>query len=533
MTTEQGPKGPKRAASPGGATAYRYDAPLPTRGPRRGLPPRQPGHSGSIGGALGWSVLGTVLPGAGLLRTRWRPWGIAMLTVLVVGLVALIAAAFVMPAALLGLALNPRVLIVATVALCAMGVIWAASVVVTYLSLRPRGAPVWQQLIGAVVVLALVAGIALPTVVGAQYAFSTASLITGVSANEDPGADPSSGGSFGNAIDPWADKPRLNVLILGGDSGQQRDQTLGARTDTVILASIDTATGKTTLFSLPRQTQRVPFPSGSSLAKVWPNGFTNGVPDNSDYFLNAIYRDVPALAPNAIPKGVQDPGAWALKQGVGEALGLHVDYYAMINMDGFIKFIDALGGITVNINEPVPVGGVSSTHTPPKRWLPVGPNQHLEGFDALWYARGRYGSSDYQRMARQRCVIRAVAAQANPQTVLTNYQKLTEAGKSILKTDVPNGQLSALLILALKVKNEPMSSVSFENAKDGFSTTYPNWDLVHRQVKQALAAQTSSASSAPTPTASKTAKPSTSTSPAAKVDECAYNPVDPNKKSGG
>ena len=67
--------------------------------------------------------------------------------------------------------------------------------------------------------------------------------------------------------DPWADKPRLNILLLGGDAGKGR---VGTRTDTVILASIDTKTGDTTLFSLPRNTARMPFPSDSPLQALLP-----------------------------------------------------------------------------------------------------------------------------------------------------------------------------------------------------------------------------------------------------------------------
>lgn len=487
---------------------------------------------GSFLGSIGWPALGTVIPGAGLLRTRWRAWGAVMLTLAVVALVAAGAAALLAPSAVLSLALSPRVLSVSVIALIGLTLVWVASILVTHLSLRPSPPRIWQRLLGSVIVGALTLMVALPAAVLTRFAYDTSVAIAGVTAQGGESTDD----DFGNAVDPWANKPRLNVLLLGGDNGQDRAEDLGARTDTIILASIDTETGKTTLFSLPRQTQRMPFPEGSDLAAVWPYGFSNGVADNPDYFLNAEYNNVPALAPQAIPAGVQDPGAWVLKESVGAALGLDVDYYAMVNMDGFVEFIDALGGVTVNISTPVPVGGVSTTHTPPDRWLSPGPDQHLGGNDALWYARGRYGTTDYERMSRQRCVIRAVASQADPYTVLSNYEALTKAGSNIIETDVPDSKLGALVTLALKVKDQTMSSVSFENGKDGFSTVYPDWDVVHLQVQEALTepAVTPAATAAPTATASPTSSATSSPSatgtptPSEPVDECAYNPPEPD-----
>ena len=94
--------------------------------------------------------------------------------------------------------------------------------------------------------------------------------------------------------DPWAKKPRLNLLLLGGDAGKGRT---GTRTDTVIVASIDTKTGNTTLVSLPRNTGRMPFPADSPLHKYYPNGFTDGDGNNAEYFLNAMYDNVPDSVP--------------------------------------------------------------------------------------------------------------------------------------------------------------------------------------------------------------------------------------------
>src|SRR3712207_8404118 len=99
------------------------------------------------------------------------------------------------------------------------------------------------------------------------------------------------------------------------------------RTDTVIVASIDTETGDTTLFSLPRNLEDLPFPEDSPLAEVYPDGFDAG--RESESLLNAVYRNGPAEYPDILGS-TDDPGADFLKLGVGEALGLDLHYFVQI-----------------------------------------------------------------------------------------------------------------------------------------------------------------------------------------------------------
>ena len=263
-----------------------------------------------------------------------------------------------------------------------------------------------------------------------------------------------------NPQDPWAGKPRLNVLLLGGDAGPGR---IGTRTDTVILASINTKTGDTTLFSLPRNAARMPFPSRSPLHKYYPYGFTNGNGNDAEYFLNAMYRNVPRSVPKDVLGPTDNLGADVLKLSVGEALGLRVDYYVLINLEGFSKMINALGGIKLNINTYIPIGGNTDRHIPPKEFLKPGPNQKLNGRSALWYARGRYGSDDFDRMDRQRCVINAIIKQANPTNMLARYEDIAKAGKQLVYTDMPQEVLPLMVDLSLRVKDGNVRSVVFKS----------------------------------------------------------------------
>ncbi len=67
--------------------------------------------------------------------------------------------------------------------------------------------------------------------------------------------------------------------------------------------------------------------------------------------LNAIYGQVPVNYPGILGNS-DNEGADAIKQAVSGSLGVPVDYYVLVNLEGFKEIVDAMGGITVNINEP-------------------------------------------------------------------------------------------------------------------------------------------------------------------------------------
>ena len=131
---------------------------------------------------------------------------------------------------------------------------------------------------------------------------------------------------------------RYNLLLLGGDSGPDRD---GLRPDSLTVASIDRSTGQTVLIGLPRNLQNVPFPKGSVMDKQFPDGF-NG----EGQYLNAINtwaNDHASLFKE------KNPGLKATMGAVEEITGLKLNYYAMVNMHGFSKLVDAVGGVRMNV----------------------------------------------------------------------------------------------------------------------------------------------------------------------------------------
>jgi len=193
---------------------------------------------------------------------------------------------------------------------------------------------------------------------------------------------------------------------------------------------------------------------------------------------------VPALHPGVLGR-TDNEGADAVKLAVEGATGLPVDYYVLVNLDGFARLVNVMGGITVNINEPIPMGGNTDLHIPPKKYLQPGPNRTLNGNQALWFTRGRYGSTDYKRMARQRCAINAIVQKASPVLMLRKYIALANASKDIVRTDIPAKLLHAFADLAGKVKGKPIKSVGFERSAK-FDPNEPDFAYLRTAVQAAL-----------------------------------------------
>lgn len=461
-----------------------------------------------LSGTLVLTVLGAAIPGSGYLYTGRRALG---------GLVLLVWASLV--GALLwyfgrdvrvaiDLAFSPALLRAVALLLGIALLTWAFVVFTSYRLLRPRVRRRWHTVAGHVAVAVLVVVGGAPVVKAAEYALVTADTIDTVF-GEDPESATTPKGA--TKEDPWAGQDRVNVLLLGGDGGVGRT---GVRTDTVILASIDTQSGDTLLFSLPRNLMYAQFPEDSPLHDVYPEGFGRGsTEDPGFYMLNAVYGQIPERYPGILGKS-DNEGADAVKLAVSGSLDVPVDYYLLVNLRGFRQVVDAIGGITVNINEPVAIEGDTSAGIPPIGYLDPGPDQHLDGYHALWFARGRYGSDDYARMDRQRCAVDALVDAADPTTLLTNYADLLRTGKDILATDIPRDLGPAFVELLLRVKDAKTRSVVFRSSEKFFSGD-PDFDYLQQTVARAI-----------DPPARKNGKPKRNRVVEDPVDACAYQPVD-------
>jgi polyisoprenyl-teichoic acid--peptidoglycan teichoic acid transferase len=440
---------------------------------------RRPAHrrAPKLRGALLITGLSALVPGSGYLYNGRRILGGA---VLAVSVVFVVAAVRFLPRDIhsaVDFAADPTRLKTFTVTIIVGLVAWTAVVVTTFLMVRPVDVDRWKTISGGAVVGVLCLAVAAPVTIAAKDAMATADFVQTVF--PDDVASPTTPKHV-TADDPWGGRKRVNVLLLGGDGGVHRT---GVRTDSIIVASIDTETGKVVTFSLPRNMMYAQFPKRSPLHDAYPNGFS-GEGDPGNWMLNAVYREIPLLHPHIL--GMSDnEGADALKLAVQGSIGLQVDYYVLINFNGFQQLVDAMGGVTVNVNEPVAIGGISGQGIPPEDWLEPGPNQHLDGWHALWFARGRYGADDYQRMDRQRCMINAIVDEADPFTLLRHYEALVRASKDIIRTDIPRELLPDFVDLALKMKDTRVKSVVFRSSED-FYPGDPDFGWLHETVDKAL-----------------------------------------------
>lgn len=294
---------------------------------------------------------------------------------------------------------------------------------------------------------------------------------------------------------------RYNILLLGTDAGSDRE---GLRPDSISLVSVDAKTGQSTIIGLPRDLAGTPFPEDSPMYAMHPNGFgvgpndwgewggcNIGAPENCR--INSLYAELTqfndlgnysGFYADAASRG-SSPGIEATKDAVTGVTGLETQFYVLINMDAFEDLIDALGGVDINVEAQLPIGG-DQYGNGVEGWIEPG-QQHMDGYTAQWYARSRYGSEggDYDRMQRQRVLQGAILAQMNPQNVLTRFQDIATAGTELVETDIPESMLGRFLDLAAKARE--FAPVNVELVPPAFDPEAPDFALARELVAAGVA----------------------------------------------
>ena len=328
---------------------------------------------------------------------------------------------------------------------------------------------------GMVALLTLTAA---PHAAAAYYDLQAYDLLTSVFAGEDPQwhGRPGERHENGNGL-VTAIPGRVTVLLLGGDAGPGRR---GLRTDTMIVASFEVASGKLSLFGLPRNLVRVPLPDGPA----------------ADYFgechcfprlLNELYAFAEDERPDLFPNS-RRPGIAAVAGAAEELLGLPIDHYALVDLLGFVDVVDALGGVTINNRKPlrIEIDRLGRPGPHPGFELQAG-RRRLNGYSALAYSRSRETTSDYDRMQRQRCVIGSLARQTRPTQLLAAFPRLVKVLKRSVATDIPAARLPSLLEAAgdqpVKVATVGFTPPAYNV---GWSSGYPipNVHKIHSTVRR-------------------------------------------------
>lgn len=281
------------------------------------------------------------------------------------------------------------------------------------------------------------------------------------------------------SIPPWNGKDRLNILLVGADV-----QGGGYNTDTLITVSIDPVTKQVAMFSLPRDMTNVPVPANAR--GLW--GSVYGQKINS-FFVNNRNRSDVWSGKTATARGFN-----ALKSTLGELYGLDIRYFVAVDFAGFKSVVDAVGGVTVNVQIPIVDDNYPASDGKDRRlYIPSG-LQHMTGAEALRYARSRHSTSDFDRAARQQRLLLSMREQADPQDLIPRLPDLVAALKKAVKTDIPVDQLDELLGLASQVDTANISSYVFQPPFYGSETApgaqvykmFPNVSRIKSAVKNAF-----------------------------------------------
>lgn len=226
---------------------------------------------------------------------------------------------------------------------------------------------------------------------------------------------------------PLAQSGRVNFLLLGIDSGPGRAHAL---TDTMMVVSIDPRSDSAVMWSIPRDTSDFPLYSGGTFSA-----------DKLNALMEYAARD-----PGRYPDGP----IGTIEHEIGYLVGLPINYYASLDLEGFSTMIDAVGGVDlVNPRDIV---------DPTDHYFLTAGEHHFNGAQALMYVRERkgLGDSDFIRAARQQQVLVALRDKLTTPAMLARIPDLLSAAAKVIRTDVPVSRLSDFVTM---VKGIPASAI--------------------------------------------------------------------------
>ena len=240
-------------------------------------------------------------------------------------------------------------------------------------------------------------------------------------------------------LDPVdTDSGRISVLLMGIDSSRTRAHSL---TDTLLVVSVDPEAKTGAMVSIPRDVGQLPLYAGGTY------------PGKINSLLSYARRN---------PKEFPDGATTTLVKEVGHLIGVPVNYYAAVNLDGFVRLVDLVGGVTVDnpraINDPR-YGGWTDGR--PVGFKLAKGRQKLDAQEALAFVRSRYGAgdSDFSRARRQQLLLLALQKKMTSPEMLPKLPSILAAAGDMIKTNFPAARLNEVLDLASEVGDDDMKRV--------------------------------------------------------------------------
>lgn len=269
---------------------------------------------------------------------------------------------------------------------------------------------------------------------------------------------------------------RINVLLLGSDTDEKFQGIYN--TQIIMVASIDPVHHHVTLFSIPRDFW-VPIP-GQGVQKI-----------------QLAYRY---------------GGVALVRETVEDDFGIHIDHYAWVGLEGFVKVIDTAGGIDVDVTHPVLDNeypddvGTKNPYAYRRIYIAPGP-QHLDGMDALAYVRSRHGDliGDFGRAQRQQQVLVKLREKVEQPGTIFKIPSYVEALNGYVRSDFTLQELWAFANFARTVPHDQIDQVVLQPptyadtgwSRDGQAIVIPRWPAVRDKVREVFRSPTAVAATAP------------------------------------
>ena len=268
-----------------------------------------------------------------------------------------------------------------------------------------------------------------------------------------------------NVLPDWQGTDPVNILLLGIDK-RDDEPAEGTRSDTMILASIDPVAKSAALVSLPRD----------------------------------MWVSIPGCGPRAgciggmqrinVAHGAGGPELAV--QTVTADFGVPIQYYARVDFRGFQQLVDAVGGVVIDVDQPVKDDEYPTPDYGYQR-IYFGPGPQLMGGEqALEYARSRHGTSDFARAGRQQQVIVAVRNRVLQLDMLTRAPELLGIAQQSLATNLQPGQMLALAKLVSQIERDRITNVVIDTnyvrpfvGPDGEDLLDPNIPAIKRAIASA------------------------------------------------
>jgi len=432
-------------------------------------PPRRSGFAAAVFSAI-FPGLGHLYAGQPRRAIAWAALPVLLVAAVVV--LVLLAVRGELPISLVAQVANPQALIAGLVGNVLLLLYRIAAVIAAYRVGASTAGPYGDRSMSggrgasvialvAILIVVSLAHIAVARLDLAAYGTLTA-LGSGDESPIDDGVAATPGASAAALPAPaavWNGSDRINVLLIGADHRPGGDEYL---TDTMIVASLDPTTKKVAMFSLPRDTADVPLPPSFPAAKSYPHGvFPRKI--------NSLYT-VARADRAGFPGGDAQRGFLALKAALGQLYGIDIAYYVAVDFEGFLDVVDALGGVTVDVQVPVRDYHYPSDDGRGRLNLYIPPGiHHFNGPEALAYARSRHQTSDFDRAQRQQRILTAIGRQIDLGSLLVpgRLDALMGAVRNSVRTDIPADLFPSLVAAAQGVDFDALTSVVFAPPKYG------------------------------------------------------------------